>query len=192
MERLAALRYSKALFNLALQQGDSFVDDYNAAAEALADVFESDEHFLAMLKNPSISRAQKSDLVQKVLQDRVPTDFLGLIELVLKRGREEYLIDIFRHFTVLYNDYKRIAIATVTSPTYLEPHKIAEIKVAISQKINKSVEILPIVDPTLIAGICIEVDGFVFDTSIKAKLADLKKQLMNTQVKIGVANESQT
>ena len=189
MERLAALRYSKALFDMAVENKD--VDGYNAAAMALADILDTDEYFLATLKNPSIPRAQKSELVHKALQGRVPVSFLGLIELVLKRGREGLLVDIFRHFTVLYNDYKSVAIATVTSPVYLEPQKIAEIKAVISSKINKSVEIQPIIDESLIAGLRIEVDGFEIDTSIKSRLADMKKQLLNPNVRMGdIANES--
>jgi len=191
MERLAALRYSKALFDSAVENRD--VDGYNDTAAALTEILETDKYFLATLKNPSISRAQKSELVHKALQGRVPVDFLGLIELVLKRGREGYLVDIFRHFAVLYNEYKSISIATVTSPIYLEPQRISEIKAVIASKINKSVEIQPVVDESLIAGLRIEVDGYVVDSSLKTKLADMKKQLLKSQFKMGDrANEPKT
>ncbi|MCL2171033.1 MAG: ATP synthase F1 subunit delta [Defluviitaleaceae bacterium] len=176
MERLAALRYSKALFDTALEQND--LDNYNQAAIALADVLESDELFLPTLRNPSIPRAQKTALVQTALKGRVPDEFLGLIDLVLKRGREDVLVDIFRHFTRLHNEHKSISIAQLTIPENLPAEKINEISAAVSKKLSKTIKIETTIDPSLIAGFRIEVDGFVFDSTTKTQLAEMKKLLL--------------
>jgi F0F1-type ATP synthase delta subunit len=45
MERLAALRYSKALFDIALENND--IDNFNNAAMVLSEVLAGDELFFA-------------------------------------------------------------------------------------------------------------------------------------------------
>ena len=183
MERLIARRYSKALFDLAIEQ--NMASEYNAAARTLADIIEKDDGFMQILKNPSISRSQKSTIVNAALKDRVPTDFVGMIELILKRGREQSLVDIFRDYESLYNDYRAVAIAKLTTPTQLDAEIVNQISQIVSKKINKTVEIQMEIDPGLVAGFCIEVDGFIFDATTKTKLAGLKKHLLKSAVKIG-------
>jgi len=185
MDRITALRYSKALFDIAKEQDK--IEIYNESAQILSKLLETDENFISALSNPSISKKQKMELVETALRGRIPDDFLGLFELVLRRGREESLIEIFNCFTGLYYEHKRMVKALITSAHILDKIQIDEIKNIISKKINKSIDAEFVVDPSLIAGFRVEVDGVLFDFTVSNKITKLKRQLLNNNFRADVS-----
>lgn len=176
MDKIVAMRYGKALFDLAIEK--NLVNEYNDAVVDLLDIIEQNKEFVDILSNPGITQAQKLDFVQKILLSLVPEDFIGLLSLVLRRGREASLKDMLSHFQVLYFEHKKIAKAVLYAPKQLDNAKIVEITNIVSKKLGKTVEAELVIDETLIAGFKIEVDGFVFDASIKMQLTKLKNQLL--------------
>jgi F-type H+-transporting ATPase subunit delta len=88
---------------------------------------------------------------------------------------------MLRHFEQLYKEYKRVADAKLYSATQLSPQKLSEISGILSKKLDKIINLELVVDPSLLAGFRVEVDGFVFDSSIKNQLAGLKKQLLGAE-----------
>jgi F-type H+-transporting ATPase subunit delta len=180
MDRLAALRYGKALFDVAKESSN--IEKYQAAALLVLNLLTEDDEFASVLNHPSIGREQKMALVSQILAERVPIDFIGLFDLVLRRGREDVLPDIMRHFSVLYMEHKRLAKATLYAAAELPPAKITEIREVVAKKINKYVDIETIIDESLIAGFRIEVDGFVFDASVKRQMELLTKSLHSSHV----------
>lgn len=73
--------------------------------------------------------------------------------------------------------YKGIAIARVVSAKALTSEEIQIIKDLISSKINTEVKVNAVVDPELLGGFYVVVDGHVYDGSVRTKLKDMKKSL---------------
>ena len=176
MERIAVLRYTKALFNLALEQNK--VDEFNQAAIDILAVINSDDEFLAVINHLSIPAEQKMTTMKAIFGGKVPEDFMGLFDLLFRRGRQGELVGILEQFGKLYKEHKRIALAKLCSATELPQSKLDEIALTLGKKLDKTIEFELLVDPALIAGFRVEVDGYVFDSSIKNQVEQLKKQLI--------------
>ena len=176
MEKLAILRYSKALFALAVEK--NAVEAYNDAAKSILAVLEHDKDVLGIINHPAILLEQKMDALSKAFANKVPDDFIGLFHLLLRRGRKDEILGVLRHFDVMYMDYTRKTVAKLYSPTEMPAERTAEIRNLLSLKLNKTVQIEGIVDSTLIAGFRVEVDGYVFDASIKNQIEMMKKELL--------------
>jgi len=176
MEKLAILRYAKALFALAIEK--NAVAEYNEAAKSVLAVLEHDKDVLGIINHPAIPLVQKMDAFSRAFAGKVPDDFIGLFHLLLRRGRKNEILGVLHHFDKLYMDYARKTVALLYSPAELPQTKIAEITSTLSQKLNKTVEIQSRIDPGLIAGFRVEVDGYVFDASIKHQMENLKKELL--------------
>lgn len=179
MERIAVLRYSKALFEIAVES--NLVEEYNKAAKDMLTVLTSEKELTAVMNNPSIPVTERMGVVKTVFSGKVPEAFMGILDLLFKRGRQKQLPDMLRHFEQLYKEYKRVADAKLYSATQLSPQKLSEISGILSKKLDKIINLELVVDPSLLAGFRVEVDGFVFDSSIKNQLAGLKKQLLGAE-----------
>ncbi|MCL2573258.1 MAG: ATP synthase F1 subunit delta [Defluviitaleaceae bacterium] len=178
MEKLAILRYSKAIFALAVEK--NAVEEYNNAAKGILAVIENDKDVLGIINHPGIALEQKVNALNTAFSGKVPDDFIGLFALLLRRGRKDEILGVLRHFDKLYMDYARKTIAKLYSSTELPHEKVAEITVMLSQKLGKTVEIERVVDDTLIAGFRVEVDGYVYDASVKHQVDTLKKKLLGS------------
>ena len=178
MEKLAVLRYTKALFDLAVEK--NAVQQYNQAAASILNLLESDKDVVGIINHPSIPLDKKMDALTIALAGTVPADFMGIFALMLRRGRKDDILGVLRHFDVLYKEYSRLAVAKLYSSEELPQEKVNEITQILSKKLDKTIEVEKVIDKSLIAGFRVEVDGFVFDASIKNQMNLMKKQLLGS------------
>ena len=176
MDKIAALRYGKAIFDLSLEKNQA--DEYSLAAKFILDVLKSNPDFSLVLSNPSILQDEKVEFTKKLFDGHIPEDFMGLISLLIRRGRQNTLEYTLHHFDTLYMEYKKRAHALLYVAKEIDEDYVARIKQIVQEKIGKSVEIEIIAQPELMAGFRVEVDGFVLDASAKNQLQGLKKQLL--------------
>ncbi len=101
------------------------------------------------IDNPAFSTDEKCNKIKELVGDQKHTDIVNFIQLLLKKHREEYLYNSLHIFR-----------------TY------------ISSQFGKKCEIKVEVNPALIAGIVILVDGKVIDYSVKGQLEGFRKKLV--------------
>jgi len=176
MERIVVLRYAKALFDIALEKQQ--VEEYNKTCKEILAILDADKELFAVINHLSISADDKMTAMKGIFGGKVDDDFIGVFALIFRRGRQGELAGILEHFGKLYKDFKRIATAKLMSATPLSQEKINEIGATLAKKLDKTVEFEITVDPTLLAGFRVEVDGYVFDASMKVQLSQMKKQLL--------------
>jgi len=177
MERIVVLRYAKALFDIALEK--QMVEEYNQTCQDILALLKGDEEFLAVVNHLSISADDKMATMKSIFEGKIADDFMGVFDLMFRRGRQGEIAYVLEHFGKLYRDFKRIATAKLMTATQLPENKINEIGAKLSKQLDKTIEFDITIDPDLIAGFRVEVDGYVFDASMKAKMSQLKKQLLS-------------
>ena len=79
------------------------------------------------------------------------------------------------------------ASAVVISAAALSEKQVAALETSLSAKLDKPVEISCRIDPSVIGGLRIHVDGFSLDRTVKRQLNDMKDNIQR-----GMANDSQT
>jgi len=178
MEKLAVLRYSRALFSLAVEKNN--VAEFHQAAESILAALNSDPDVYGVISHPGITYERKMEMLSAVFEGKVPDEFLGIFALMLRRGRKDTIWSVLTHFEVLYKEYCRITTAKISSSEELPPQRLNEIKEMLSKKLDKTVEVINIIDKSLIAGFKVEVDGFLFDGTTKHQLDNMKKQLLSS------------
>lgn len=180
MAKLISQRYAQALFELALesQNIDLYYEQVNTIYKALL----NDVKFLDILNHPQITCDEKMSMFNSIFKGKVSNDILGLFSVVLSKNRESEIIEMLKLFLEKVDDFKGIVNAYVYCASELTDVQINIIKQKLSQNLNKQVVIHTEVLPELIGGIRINVQGHVIDGSIKKRLDDLKKQLLNSQL----------
>lgn len=180
MAELIAKRYAAALFDIALEN-DS-VDKYCDDAVLICEAINNDAGFQKVLKHPQISGEEKLDVLINTFKGSVADDMFGLFAVAFRKNREAQISDILSAFIEKVKAYKGIVTAKVVSAKPLTDEQLSQIKLKLTNSLNKQVEIEHSVDESLIGGLKISVCGQLIDNTVRKHLNDLKNQLNNTRL----------
>ena len=169
MERLSIL-YASALFDLAIEH--DAIDEFLENALLLHDCLQ-DSECLRLLAHPHISAAEKHDLFKTAFKGRIHDDLLGFLFLTADKNRETYVLPALAELVETIKRHKRIVTAKVLSATPFDDGQAEQLKTILSEKLDKTVELSPKIDPSVIGGPYIFVDGYYIDWTVKKRLRDL-------------------
>ena len=100
------------------------------------------------------------------------------LRLLIDKGRVMLLPAITEAFSGLIDNYRGRVRAQITSASPLTAEIIQDIKHSLSILCHKEILAKAKVMPELLGGIRIEVNGLIFDGTIKAKMEALKNKLI--------------
>ena len=169
MERLSAL-YASALYELAVQK--DLTDEFLNQSVLIRDSLQDDECH-RVLVHPHIPARKKQELFSEVFSKHINKDLLGFMYLVAEKNREAFLIPALTELIEMIGRHKGKIKSKVYFASAISEPQLAEMKKVLSQKLNKSVDISLKVDPSLIGGPYIFIDGYYIDWTVKTRLRDL-------------------
>ena len=168
--------YSQAFFDLALESGK--LEEYKAQNDLVLSTLKKDENLSKILTHPEVSSEKKFSVLKELFSKKVNEDFLGLFNIVLKKRRENYLIEILEVFSQLVMKHKNISIAQVCTPVELSETQKEKIKTKLQGILGKEIILDVKIMPELVAGLRIIADGAVIDSSFKKQLAAIKQHMI--------------
>ncbi|NLK21820.1 MAG: F0F1 ATP synthase subunit delta [Epulopiscium sp.] len=180
MAQLISKRYSKALFDLAIEK--NAVDEFENQIHNLYQILNSEKEFMQVLQHPHILNEEKIRLVKEVFLSKISDEIMGLLILIIRKNRQEHLLEILNAFLENIKEHKGIVTAVVFSAIPLDNEQINKIKQKLVMGLKKQVQIETIVDSSLIGGLKIRVGDRVLDVSIEGKLHSLKASLYDLQL----------
>lgn len=164
-------RYATALFELSNEGGK--LHEYLEQAEFLRDTLQSDD-CRRIITHPRISTAEKFAFFGDVFPD-INTDFRGFLHLAVAKNRENYIIPSLTALVEMIRSYQSLATAKVISAIELTDVQIAQLSAVLSKKLKKKVDVTVEVDPSVIGGLSIQVEGYYVDRTVKSLLKDMKE-----------------
>jgi len=164
--------YAEALFQSIGAQPNTSTEWLDELAQ-----ISSDEQLRQFADNPKISDDQIMSVFQSVVRSPLSAEAGNFLRLIVENGRLSVLPEIASQFRALCNQRAGVADAVVQSAFPIDPSQLAEIagllEKRFGRKLNLSVELVP----DLIGGIRVAVGDEVLDTSIKARLEQMKVAL---------------
>ncbi|NIR51383.1 F0F1 ATP synthase subunit delta [candidate division KSB1 bacterium] len=174
-ENVLAKRYARALFEMAEERG--ILDKIHDEVRTFYQSIQSNSDLQKLIDSQEISKREKQSTVESLLQDRVSNVFLNFLFLLLKKNRESLFFRIANQLDALVDDYhQKVQAATITAVP-LDSDSLAKLKNFLDKTYNADVNINNRIDPSILGGIIVEVDGEVFDGSLQSQLKRLKGQL---------------
>jgi F-type H+-transporting ATPase subunit delta len=168
--------YADALFKAV---GGADAHALKAQMGALA-ALAGDEQLRQYADNPKVSAVQVFDLIAGVaLGQGLQLDVKvgNLLRAILDNGRLAALPEIASQFQALVNASSGVSDALIQSAFPIEGQALADVVVSLekryARKLNARVEVVP----ELIGGIRVSVGDEVLDTSVKARLEQMKVAL---------------
>ncbi len=165
--------YAEALF---LATDPAEASGLAAALQRLSQVA-ADPQLRAYADNPKVSAEQVVELALGVLSDGLPPLLQNLLQTVVENGRLGALGEIAQQFQALVDERAGLARATVYSAFELSPAQLQPIEQALSARFGRRLEAQTVVDPDLIGGVRVVVGDQVLDTSVRARLEQMRTAL---------------
>ena len=176
-ESKISVRYSKALFELAIEKNilDGVCQDMQFIFE-VCKLPETKE----LLTSPIIKPSRKGDILRKMLESNVNEATLLFIDLVVKNGRANFIPAIARVFVDETMKYKGITKSTLTTAAPIDSKTKRQITDMILSVFKTEVELKENIDSEIIGGFILRVDDNYVDASVKNKLRKIKKELVGS------------
>nr|WP_321407391.1 ATP synthase F1 subunit delta [uncultured Carboxylicivirga sp.] len=174
---LIANRYASALFKLASEQGN--LEQVNNDIILLKSYCDEAEGFIELLNSPVVKPQQKKDALHSVLEKRIQNSTMSFIDLLINNSREVLLEDIIRGFISLFKKEKGIKAVTLYTAIELDKQQVDGLMQYLRKQFNSPIELILKVDPALLGGFKLTIDGKMADASLSSKLKNMKKQLLS-------------
>ncbi len=171
-----ARRYARALFELASERNilDSVADEMHL----LQAMLEGDEELRHFFQSPEQGANQKIAVLENSLRDRFSALVIHFLKVVLHKGRQNILTDIAKEFTRFCDKHYNRMHASAITANPISKKDLADIQSVLAKKFNAEFEVDHKVDPEILGGIIVQVEGKVFDGSLKSQLDRLKNSLL--------------
>ena len=181
MAKLVSKTYGDALLAVAMEENR--MDEFFEAALGLTEILRANEDFSKLMNHPKIMTEDKVKIVEETFAGRIPKELVGIMTLMVEKGRANEMLPVFDYFVALVKAEKKIGKADVTTAVDLNDaqKKSVEKKLLETTK-YETFEMCYHVDETLIGGMIIRIGDRVMDSSIKTKLYNLSRELKNVQV----------
>lgn len=164
--------YAEALFKASsadLSGTASWLDQVAAIA--------ANPQLKAFADNPKASAEQVIGVISGVAGSQLPAAATNFLATVLENGRFAALPEIAKQFRALANARSGSSDAVVQSAFPIGAAELAQLGGALEKRFGRKLQLTVAQDPSLIGGIRVVVGDEVLDTSVKARLEQMKVAL---------------
>jgi len=170
-------RYAADLLDIAGESGA--LADYSEQAVFIRDTLKNTE-CRRVIEHPHISAAEKKELIGALFAGKINDELLSFLYLGIEKGHEKFFVPGLSVFIARADRHIGRTKATVVCAAPLEENQIMALEKLLSEKLNRQVKVYMHVDPSVIGGLCVQMDGYVLDQTIKKKLNDMKVSLQRS------------
>ena len=169
------LTYGTALMEAAQDVGKQ--QEILEEGQQIVEILRNEPDLKAFIDYPAISADEKKKALQEIFEGRICQELMNfLFVLIDKRraGRFERIIKVYRD---LLEKEEGVSYGVVYSVEKLSEERIAQLEEQTSRLLKINVKLENEIDPKLIAGVKIMVEGKLIDASYRKKFDEMAAQL---------------
>lgn len=167
--------YATALMDVASE--DNSYEKFETQLGQIYDVLNSSKDLQIVMTNSSISTEKKIQILSEIFDGKIEKKLINFLKILVVKNRFNEFAAIKKSFSDMVQKLSNKKTVEITSPIKLNFENKTNVLFKLEHKFN--CEILPVwkVDKSLIAGLTFKYDDCVIDTSLRAKLENLSKNI---------------
>jgi F-type H+-transporting ATPase subunit delta len=165
--------YADAFYAVILAEGNA--NEIQDELFRFSQAIEGNDALRETLNEPHIPAARRQQIVEDLLGAQAFAATSALVSLVVGAGRARELPAIVGHLLDKTASLTSSVIAEVRSAVDLNQDQKDRLAAAIKSATGQDVDIVVIVDPSVLGGIVTQIGDTVIDGSIRHRLAQLKE-----------------
>jgi F-type H+-transporting ATPase subunit delta len=175
-ERMARV-YAEALLNAA--EGKGVEAEVVAELEAIRSHLPAHPAFGAAIASQVMSRHQKDEFLTRIFEGRVEPIVLNFLRVLNRRNRLFLWRLIIDEVLILRDERADRIRVTVTSAVPLDVAQQDRLRDQLRASTGKDPVLDLRIDPALIGGLVVQVNGDVYDGSVRTRLETIRTQLLS-------------
>jgi F-type H+-transporting ATPase subunit delta len=172
--QLLSNRYAQALFDLSIENG--ILEKVQKDIILIDKVLSENRELRVILNNTVLDGYKKIRVLNKIFEGKIETLTLKFLQLITRKGREEYIVYICKAFIGIYKKYKNIMPVTLTTASKLDDKVVKDILKKLKNFRDKEFELTEKIDESLIGGFKLDFEDYQYDDTIRVQLKRLAKE----------------
>jgi F-type H+-transporting ATPase subunit delta len=164
--------YAEALFKAAAGNAAALSGEVSALAAVAGD-----DLLRRFAESPKVSAAQVFDVVSGVVKTPLSSPAQNFLRAVLENGRLAAMPEIAQQFHALVNAQTGVSDAVIESAFAIDDAQLADVVATLEKRFGRKLNASVQIKPELIGGIRVVVGDEVLDTSVAARLQQMKVAL---------------
>jgi F-type H+-transporting ATPase subunit delta len=175
--RGAAIRYARALFDVAQKEAD--IQTVGRELSAFAGIMSSHDLLMKSLANPAVPTPRKRAVMEQLLAraGTITPVLSKLLLLLADRDRLALVPDIASAYEDRLMDHAQIVRAELTSAVPLGSDRVAALQQGLQRVTGRQVQLQTRVDPSIIGGAVARIGSTVYDGSVTTQLQKVQEKL---------------
>ncbi len=165
--------YAEALFELAFEEGKT--KEFANGLQFVCDALKEEGDYVHFIDAPSIPLSERRAALEEAFGNFVPEAVISMLCILCEKGLFSELWDITSEYKELVRFLEGVVLCKVTSAVELTENQRLEFTAALEKQTGRKTETVFETDPSLIGGMTVEMDGKVYDGSLRKKLIDMKE-----------------
>jgi F-type H+-transporting ATPase subunit delta len=175
-ETTIARNYAETLLSLARKAGD--LRGWGGMISDVASAMQADRRLRIFLESPRIDAAEKSRILAKAFQDRMPRLFVRYLQALIAHRRQMLIPQIARE----YLDLVDAAEGRMHANVIVAREPDADTRTVVGRELSRSFakEVVPhfAVDPRILGGLVVRAGDTVLDGSVRRRLERLRNLMV--------------
>ena len=167
--------YGGSLYDLAVEE--KLADTILEQMQEIRDIFRENPDYVKLLSEPSLPKEERIKLIEEAFGGQAERYLVNFIKLLCERGLLGEYAGCCEAFTRRYNADHGIAEAVVTSAVALSETQMTAIREKLEKISGKKVSLVQKTDPSVLAGLRVELEGKQLDGTVQGRLSGISKKL---------------
>jgi F-type H+-transporting ATPase subunit delta len=168
-----ARRYAQAVFEIALEKNE--LEQWQTYLQKVVDAI-GDGDLLAALESPKIKLEDKSRFLKERLGKINPL-VINLALLLISKSAVSIMGEVAQEYKRLLDAHRGVKTADIVTAVPIDDVEKNKLATKLGEMMDAKVEISSQVDPAILGGMVVRIDGKLLDGSTNSKLLALKKEL---------------
>ena len=170
--------YGQSLYDLAAEEKAD--DQIMEELEAVRGIFAENPDYVTLLCEPSIPGKNRIQLLDEAFGGQIHPYLLNFLKILVEKGMLRGLSTCCSTYRKSYNRDHGISEAVVTSAVALTEEQAQALQTKLEKLSGKKVLLTKRVDPKVLGGLSVELDGKLFDGTVGGRLDELRRRVTET------------
>ena len=169
------LTYGTALVEAAREVGKE--NQILEEAQAVVQLIEDEPDLHQFINYPGVSADEKKEVLKNIFEGRICEELLNFLYILVDKRRTMNFGRIIKVYKSLIEKEEGVSYGTVYSVVKLSDERLKELEEQTSKLLQMNVKLDNELDPNLLAGFKILVEGKIIDASYRKKFDELASQM---------------
>src|SRR5262245_15389102 len=153
-------------------------DKFGGLLDAVAGAVQADERIATALESPRVSKAAKSQILERALKGEAPREFIRFLQAVVRRGRQGLLAEIAQEYQVLLDVKLNRVHAGVTLANEADARTQKSVVERLTKALGREVRAYFRSDPKILGGVVVRVGDRIYDGSVRRRLTSVQRRML--------------